>query len=84
MAYATIENILSQVSPKAPPDPSLFPDFDPQDMKAWAYFIYLYMDSAQGQFDELGYSTNLWQPGKRPIFLPVYDKSANAVIQVNL
>ncbi len=84
MAYATIEKILSQVSSKAPPDPSLFPDFDPGNFSAWAFFLYVYLDSAQGEFDEEGYSTNLWQPGIRPNFLPVYDKSGNSVIQVYL
>lgn len=66
MAYATIENILSQVSPEAPPDPSLFPDFDPQDMKAWAYFIHVYLDcTSRGE--------------GRPSFMPRYFSDAGTV-----
>lgn len=59
MAYAAIEEILSRVSPANPPPPSRFPDFAPEDLKAWGYFICVYLDcSSDGE--------------GRPSFMPEY------------
>ncbi len=35
MAYATIDEILSRVDHRSPYPPGQFPDFDPEDLKAW-------------------------------------------------
>lgn len=58
MANATINQILAQVDPDKPCSPDQFPDFDPEDREAWAYFIYVYLFHSDS--DE-------WNP---PLFLP--------------
>lgn len=59
MPYATIREILSEVNAENPPAPEQFPDFNPEDVEAWSYFIYVYLDSSQSDFG-------------RPLFLPKY------------
>lgn len=59
MAYANIIEIKEKVNPEKPCAPEQFPDFNPEDVEAWAYFIYVYLDSSQRTFG-------------RPGFLPKY------------
>ncbi len=62
MPYATIREILSEVDAENPPAPEHFPDFNPTDIEAWAYFIHVYLDSSQSDFG-------------RPSFLPKYTRA---------
>ncbi|MCK4232665.1 D-alanyl-D-alanine carboxypeptidase family protein, partial [candidate division WOR-3 bacterium] len=66
MPYATIDEILRQVPADNPGSPTGFPDFDPEDTKAWAYFVYVYLDASQSD----GYG--------RPCFLPRYGRKAGS------
>jgi len=73
MPYATIREILSEVDSENSPAPADFPDFDPEDLQAWAYFIYVYLDCSQADL-------RTWpslEPARRgwPSFLPKYDAS---------
>lgn len=68
MPYATIDEILSRVDRRSPCPPGQFPDFDPEDLNAWAYFIYVYLDCSQADL-------RTWpslEPARRgwPSFLP--------------
>jgi len=77
MPYATIDEILSRVDRRSPCPPGQFPDFDPEDLKAWAYFIYVYLDCSQADL-------RTWpslEPARRgwPSFLPKYDASTGRI-----
>ena len=77
MPYATIDEILSRVDRRSPYPPGQFPDFDPEDLKAWAYFIHVYLDFSQGTgwfASPVATRTMEW-----PAFLPRYNEGAGRV-----
>ena len=77
MPYATIDEILSRVDRGSPCPPGQFPDFDPEDLKAWAYFIHVYLDFSQGTgwfASPVATRTMEW-----PAFLPRYNEGSGRV-----
>ena len=77
MPYATIDEILSRVDRRSPCPPGQFPDFDPEDLKAWAYFIHVYLDFSQG----VGWfvSWNKRREMEWLAFLPRYNEGSGRV-----
>jgi hypothetical protein len=77
MPYATIDEILSRVDRSNPCPPGQFPNFDPEDLKAWAYFIHVYLDFSQGA----GWfvSWNKRREMEWPAFLPRYNEGSRRV-----